>query len=161
MLLARQLKAKHFTPKIMPTPTTRDPEKGEQAAGGDAATQAQDHTQTEDLEKQLSEKDGGSFEPIQAAPSGREGSMAGEESEHMSRASTVATRKSLGTALGTTLTGIDVRDRSTKEGGQGKVFVVGYEGENDIMDPHNWSFTTRIGATVNIASIGWIVGIRF
>ncbi|KAK3168480.1 hypothetical protein OEA41_004928 [Lepraria neglecta] len=137
---------------------TRDPEKGEQAAGGDAATQAQDHTQTEDPEKQLAEKDGGSFEPIHSAPSGREGSMAGEESEHMSRASTVATRRSLGTALGTTLTGIDVRDRSTKEGGQGKVFVVGYEGEKDIMDPHNWSFTTRIGATVNIASIGWIVG---
>ena len=137
---------------------TRDPEKGEQAASGDATTQAQDHTQTEDLEKQLAEKDGGSFQPIHAAPSGREGSMAGEESEHMSRASTVATRKSLGTALGTTLTGIDVRDRSTNDGCQGKVFVVGYEGDKDIMDPHNWSFTTRIGATVNIASIGWIVG---
>lgn len=137
---------------------TRDPEKGEQAASGDATTQAQDHTQTEDLEKQLAEKDGGSFQPIHAAPSGRERSMAGEESEHMSRASTVATRKSLGTALGTTLTGIDVRDRSTNDGCQGKVFVVGYEGDKDIMDPHNWSFTTRICATVNIASIGWIVG---
>jgi len=53
----------------------------------------------------------------------------------MSRASTVATRKRLGTALGT-LTGIDVRDRSTKEGGEGKVFVVGYESEKDMMIPH-------------------------
>ncbi len=54
----------------------------------------------------------------------------------MSRASTIATRKRLGTALGTTLTGIDVKDRSTKEGGEGKVFVVGYESEKDMMIAH-------------------------
>lgn len=64
----------------------------------------------------------------------------------------------MGTAVGTTLTGIDVRDRSTKEGGEGKVFVVEYEGEMDFQDPHNWSFATRLGATINIASIGWVVG---
>ncbi|KAG8533960.1 uncharacterized protein KY384_001702 [Bacidia gigantensis] len=73
----------------------------------------------------------------------------------------VDTKKTIGTALGTTLTGIEVRSRTTREGGgEGvqKVFVVGYEGASDPMNPHNWSRATRIGATVNIASIGWIVG---
>lgn len=43
----------------------------------------------------------------------------------MNRATTVETKKTMGTALGTTLTGIDVRDHTTTEGGDGKVFVVG------------------------------------
>ena len=140
----------------------RDPEKGEQSGSGtveppnaapsgrqgDVAGEESEHMQ--ELEKQLSHRDGGHFEPINTG--------AAREGERMSRTSTVATRKTIGTALGTTLTGIDVRDRSTKEGGDGKVFVVGYESEKDIMNPHNWSTITRIGATVNIASIGWVVG---
>ena len=170
----------------------RDPEKGEQARSG---IENRDYAGVQGLEKEAAGwNNGGIVEPPNAAPSGRQGDVAGEESEHMqelekqfsdregggnfepintgpsvrpgfgneaermSRTSTVATRKSMGTALGTTLTGIDVRDRSTKEGGDGKVFVVGYEGEKDIMDPHNWSSITRISATVNIASIGWVVG---
>ena len=67
-----------------------------------------------------------------------------------------------GTALGTTLTGISVRDytKSKAEGDAGdtKVFVVGYEGPGDVLNPHNWSKVIRIGATINIAFIGWIVG---
>ena len=114
---------------------TRDPEKGEQSPGP---------TQSHDLD---GDKQDGGYEPIRATPSGRQGPIAEEEMEHMSRASTTATRKSLGTALGTTLTGINVRDRSSNEGGEGKVFVVGYEGEKDIMNPHNWSFVTKFGAT--------------
>lgn len=85
-----------------------------------------------------------------------------EEANQMSRADTIATKQSTGTALGTTMTGIEVRDRKTNERGsddiEGKVFVVGYEGEKDIMNPHNWSKVTRIGATMNVAAIGWIVG---
>ncbi|KAI4161179.1 MAG: hypothetical protein LQ342_005074 [Letrouitia transgressa] len=62
--------------------------------------------------------------------------------------------RTIGTALAKTLTGVD-----TKPGEKGqKVFVVGYEGEKDTMDPHNWGFATRIGATINIAWIGWTVG---
>ncbi|KAF8851606.1 MFS general substrate transporter [Acephala macrosclerotiorum] len=38
------------------------------------------------------------------------------------------------------------------------VFVVGYESPNDPMNPHNWSYTTRIFATILIAWIGFIVG---
>ncbi|MCJ1248876.1 hypothetical protein MMC30_006097 [Trapelia coarctata] len=58
------------------------------------------------------------------------------------------------------MTGILVRTRTTRDGAGnlGKVFVVGYEGEDDIMNPHNWSHLTRWGATFTIASIGWVIG---
>ena len=88
-------------------------------------------------------------EPEPRVPSS-EADTPGHELEQpdMSRMRTAATEKSLGTNLGMALTGIEVRHRTTREGGDhGKVFVVGYEGENDSMNPHNWSFSTRIFAT--------------
>ncbi|KAK4555815.1 hypothetical protein LTR86_007035 [Recurvomyces mirabilis] len=63
------------------------------------------------------------------------------------------------TALGRALTGINIRKRSTKEGGEGNVFIVGYEGPHDENDPHHWSYWTRIPCTFLIASIGCVVGI--
>ena len=56
---------------------------------------------------------------------------------------------SMGTNIGRAMTGIVVRKRTTGEGGKesGNVFVVGYEGEDDIMNPHNWSRLTRWRAT--------------
>lgn len=50
-----------------------------------------------------------------------------------------ATTMSAGNALGTILTGVDVRRRTTKECGEGNVFVVGYEGPDDPNDPQ-WVF---------------------
>ena len=123
---------------------TRDPEKGEQSNG--QSFDAQRHVQAHDLDKEKDEE-GQRYEPIHVAPTARRASRDREAPEDMSRATTVPTGNSTGTALGTTLTGIDIRDRSTKEGGDGKVFVVGYEGEKDMMNPHNWSFPTRIAAT--------------
>lgn len=66
-----------------------------------------------------------------------------------------------GASLGPTLTGVDVRDRTTNDGGDkdAKVFVVGYRGDNDSMNPHNWSFRVRLVATFQVACIGAIVGI--
>ena len=109
---------------------TRDPEKGEGSTGGE-------------LE----------YVPVSVYPSPAEETMADEENpeglpSQMSRVSTVTTQRTTGTALGITLTGINVRDRTTREGGEkGRVFVVGYEGEHDDMNPHNWSFATRLRAT--------------
>ena len=122
---------------------TRDPEKGEQSNG--RSFDALGHVETHDLVKEEGEGEG--YASIQAAPTARRPSEGGEASEDMRNASKLSTGKSVGTAMGTTLTGINVRDRSTKEGGDGKVFVVGYEGENDTMNPHNWSFSTRLAAT--------------
>ena len=144
----------------------RDPEKGEY--GPAPLTHSRSHAQVrQDIrtlgpEKLNAENEGagGGFEPIRVATPSAKRKSGGEEEEanDMSRITTTATKRSIGTALGTALTGIDVRDRSTKEGGQGKVFVVGYEGERDLMNPHNWSFASRLGATMNVAAIGWIVG---
>jgi hypothetical protein len=52
-----------------------------------------------------------------------------------SNLSRITTQQSAGTALGTTLSGIEVRKRTTREGGDGSVFVVGYESANDPNDP--------------------------
>jgi len=111
-----------------------------------------DNTDTRDAEKAakpydaasgLLITDGTASNPLaQSAPSSL------ERPGTLNRADTVKTQHSIGINLGTALTGINVRDRTTREGGgKGRVFVVGYEGENDSMDPHNWSFTTRWAAT--------------
>ena len=134
------------TPGVFHAPDhadARDPEKGEQSNG--QAFEAQDITETPSPEKD--EDEGGGYAHIRTAPTSRRASRGGEATEDMSRASTVPTKKSMGTALGTTLTGIDVRNRSTNEGGEGRVFVVGFEGESDVLNPHNWSFSTRLAAT--------------
>ena len=69
-----------------------------------------------------------------------------------------STTRSTGTALGQTLTGIEVRKRNTNEGGEGKVFVVNYESDDDPLNPHNWSYWIRIRCTFTIAAIGFVVG---
>lgn len=68
-------------------------------------------------------------------------------------------QRSMGTALGNVLTGVAVRRRTTHEGGDGNVFVVGYEGPDDPNDPHNWSYAKRFSATFIVAGIGCVVGI--
>ncbi|KAK5695953.1 hypothetical protein LTR97_008373 [Elasticomyces elasticus] len=77
----------------------------------------------------------------------------------LSRISTSRSAVSQRHALGQTLTGIDIRKRSTREGGTGDVFVVGYEGSDDPNDPHNWSNWQRIPCTFLIAGIGCVVGL--
>ncbi|PBP20317.1 MFS general substrate transporter, partial [Diplocarpon rosae] len=89
---------------------------------------------------------------------------------------TMKTNQSFGTRLSHAMTGIEVRELSEKltkrrsrasrttianaseEDGREKVFVVGYESAKDPMNPHNWSYAKRIGSTILIASIGFIVG---
>lgn len=77
----------------------------------------------------------------------------------LSRMTTQESRITARTALGHSLTGINIRKRSTKEGGEGNVFVVGYEGPDDPNDPHNWPFWKRVPCTLLIAAIGCVVGL--
>ena len=72
--------------------------------------------------------------------------------------SRTTTQQSGGTALGNVLTGIEIRKRTTTEGGDGNVFIVSYESPEDPNDPHNWSNFTRIRCTITIAAIGFVVG---
>jgi len=71
-----------------------------------------------------------------------------------------STLQPFGTRMGTALTGVNVRDRSSNEGGgEEQVFVVNCEGDDDDLNPHNWSSTKRWGVTVMVALVGAVVGI--
>ncbi|KAM0162969.1 hypothetical protein ACHAQE_003544 [Botrytis cinerea] len=115
------------------------------------------------------------------------GNARSEPLDRIATRATAHTTRSFGTRLGYTLTGIEVRELSEqltrtrtaaktktqskskqnshpndaeneKEGPRETVFVVGYEGSKDHMDPHNWSLWRRGFCTIMIASIGFIVG---
>jgi multidrug resistance protein len=94
---------------------------------------------------------------------------------HTPTMDTLHVTQSFGTRVAHAVTGIEVRElseemtkRRTRASGRSntnekqpqreKVFVVGYESETDSMNPHNWSSTRRIFATIMIAWIGFIVG---
>ena len=62
------------------------------------------------------------------------------------------------TTLGRMMTGVSMRSKEY-DGQPGKVFVVGYRGADDPLNPHNWSFSKRIFITFTVASIGLIVGL--
>lgn len=68
------------------------------------------------------------------------------------------TRYSARTALGHALTGIYARDRTSSEGKGSKVFIVNWEGESDPLNPRNWSKSSRIGTTLIISTIAFVVG---
>ena len=98
--------------------------------------------------------------PLVSPPPISPSSTSSTSSSSISTLATTIHQPSPGTALGTTLTGIQPRSRTTKEGEKGSpVFIVGYHSPTDILNPHNWSLPTRILATMNIAAIGWIVGL--
>ncbi|KAK1971562.1 major facilitator superfamily transporter [Colletotrichum sublineola] len=79
-------------------------------------------------------------------------------SEPLERCQTAPTGHSEGTALGRVMTGIHVRDRTGAEGHGGSVFVVGWTGPDDPLDPHNWPTAKRIGATLQISMIALFIG---
>lgn len=71
--------------------------------------------------------------------------------------SSVRTRHSARTALGYALGGIHARDRATHEGGDGKVFVVGWDGEHDPLNPYNYSTPVRVITTLMVAAVAFVV----
>ncbi|KAF2721348.1 MFS transporter [Polychaeton citri CBS 116435] len=82
-----------------------------------------------------------------------------DEGPELTALTTISHSVTENTRLGLSITGIEVRRRTTNEGGDGNVFIVGYEGSSDSMNPHNWSFATRIRCTFTVAAIGCIVGV--
>lgn len=126
---------------------TQDPEKGEQSNGQPIDAQLRARSYDPKKEEGKEGVQGQGCAPIHVAPTARRESRGAEAPEDMSRATPVPTGASMGTAMGIALTGIDIQDWSTKDGDNGKVFVVGYDSESDMMNPHNWSFSTRLAAT--------------
>ncbi|ORY59322.1 major facilitator superfamily transporter [Pseudomassariella vexata] len=74
------------------------------------------------------------------------------------RVQTVATQYSTAAALGHSLTGVHVRDRQTHEGKGEKVFIVGWEGPDDPLNPRNWTTTKRILCILEVSTIALVVG---
>lgn len=63
----------------------------------------------------------------------------------------------IGTNLAAALTGISHRDRPNSS--DTKVFVVGFEGPNDPLNPRNWSLAKRVFCTLNVGIIALVVGL--
>ncbi|POS70135.1 major facilitator superfamily transporter [Diaporthe helianthi] len=61
-------------------------------------------------------------------------------------------------ALGDSLTGVHATDRRTLEGEGSKVFVVGWDGPDDPLNPRNWTYARRISCTLKISIIAATVG---
>jgi hypothetical protein len=62
--------------------------------------------------------------------------------------------------LGESLTGVEVRKRQTNEGGSKKddVFLVGFSGDQDPLNPHNWSLSKRVATTFLVSSTSLLAG---
>lgn len=58
------------------------------------------------------------------------------------RVPTAGTQYTARAALGHSLTGVHARDRRTHEGKGEKVFVVGWEGPDDPLNPRNWTVSS-------------------
>ncbi|KAI9682220.1 MAG: hypothetical protein M1817_000274 [Caeruleum heppii] len=100
--------------------------------------------------------------PVNAPQEGPDIALEDVEAQAMSaehpqlrHVATVATEDTMGTHLGMAMTGIEVCTTSRQDG---KVFVVGYEGEKDGLNPRNWNKGLRVKATILIACIGFVVG---
>ncbi|KKY33281.1 putative major facilitator superfamily transporter [Diaporthe ampelina] len=74
------------------------------------------------------------------------------------RVPTAGTQYTGRTALGHSLTGVHARDRRTHEGKGDKVFVVGWEGPDDPLNPRNWTYARRVSCTLQISLIAAAVG---
>jgi hypothetical protein len=86
--------------------------------------------------------------------SSEDGIEAKEESARIARTRTHLSER---IALGRALTGILARNRTVPDGRDSKVFVVGWEGKNDLMNPKNRGVALRVGATLIIAAIAFVV----
>ena len=93
---------------------------------------------------------------------GEEGEEAeqGEASTESLRAIPTESERSIASGFARTLTGLTVRSRLTQDGGElgQSMFVVGYQGQEDVMNPLNWSHWKRWYATLIVALIGAVVG---
>jgi len=138
-----------------------------------------------DLEKGEERGEGGGESGSSSGGSRREENAENGDALEIERNNTLSTlhsTQSFGTRMGHAMTGIEVRELSkemTKRRSRASnalsrtntntntnekrpeketVFVVNYESDEDEMNPHNWSYGTRIGLTFLIAAIAFIVG---
>lgn len=142
----------------------QDVEK-EAAQDGRGGTRAGEHHRRRNNEEmyRTASSSRESVESVEAASDAFGGRVATSlgHTRQLSRTSTTQSKRSLGTDLGHRLTGVNVRDRTTKEGGNRdeQVFVVEFGSDQDLLDAHKWSYFERIKTTLILAMIAIIVGI--
>lgn len=143
--------------------TRREPQDGidgpDEAAEGLAEEEEEERdpsTERQQLER-IPTAQAGTFQPISTHPQPQSHDDNPRPNHSSRQASSIRT---FGTRMGTALTGVNVRDRTTNEGGgDQQAFVVSWDGDDDDLNPHNWSNTKRWGVTVMVALIGAVVGI--
>lgn len=151
------------------------------AAGVVASPPVQEHQLSSDPEKEavVTQEANSAQQPQQQEPGRRssvqtlesvdspETSSSGDDDGEAHRVPTAATQYTARAALGHSLTGVHGRDRRTHEGGHTKhpgappppqVFVVGWAGPDDPLNPRNWPVARRVSCTLQISLIAAAVG---
>ena len=77
---------------------------------------------------------------------------------HQSPLARHASWSSSRTALAYCIAGIDVKKQSESADQPAHLFIVGWDGPNDPQNPLNYSFASRLTATLLVSALGWIVG---
>lgn len=120
-----------------------------------AAAHAPSDDDTADPEKAAQDEDSRNHRRRPSAESAPRPSLSSASSESSSsealdgvsnaaqRVTTACTQYTARAALGHSLTGVHARDRLTHEGKGEKVFVVGWEGPDDPLNPRNWTVSSR------------------
>lgn len=62
------------------------------------------------------------------------------------------------TAIAQSVAGVNVQKQVEASDQPAHVFVVGWDGENDPQNPRNYSFSSRLVATLLVSVLGWVVG---
>jgi hypothetical protein len=101
--------------------------------------------------------DGSSSESSEIESPKEEGGGGNGDKEDAPPVTPTRTRLSERIVLGRALTGILARSRTAPEGGDPTVFVVGWEGKDDPMNPKNRSTLQRVVATLIVAAIAFVV----
>jgi hypothetical protein len=62
------------------------------------------------------------------------------------------------TALGNSLAGIEIQKQIDTSGPDSHLFIVGWEDENDPLNPRNFSYARRMVATLLVTALAFVVG---
>lgn len=62
------------------------------------------------------------------------------------------------TSIAQSVAGVNVQKQVDASDQPAHIFVVGWDGENDPQNPRNYSFSSRLVATLLVSVLGWVVG---
>jgi hypothetical protein len=143
----------------------QDPEKAEDGCctidtGGrgpnDKSLETQHPCRDEEIEVQMPNDEGDTVDTIEASATHE---AVERDATKVETQNTLNITHPFGTRIDFAMTGIEVRRLTTQQSDSRKVFVVGFAGERDIVNPKNWSHTTRYSLTLIISFVAFVVGL--